>query len=156
MTFEELKAEIETGPLSAELAAPWAAGEYQTVCNILNDKRITVLDPISPSKVVIWAAKTDAKRKLEAHKNDLGPVGAIADAALLVVTSGTVPQLDLSDPDVAGMFGALVGSGIFTQAEADLLRSQGERKISRLEQLGWDALTVESGQLQAAKELGNV
>lgn len=138
MTPAELKAEITTGPLSAELAPFVAAGNDGAIAAALNDKtRGTVM----PKYRLI-----SARGVLSEYSG--GPVDAAAVLDKLEAAAATVPAIkwvlsflrsdgiDIGSPVTQGMLDQLVTGGVLTATEAGNLKALGISPASRAEVLG--------------------
>lgn len=132
MTPAELKTEIETGPLAAELAPFIAAGNDGAIAGVLNEHR----------------GSTKLLSRLVSARAVLGeyPGGPMAGAAVLdklEAASGTISAvkwvmsylksdgIDIGSPATQGMLDQLAASGVITSDEATKLKSLGLVPASR-------------------------
>lgn len=138
-TALELKAEIQTGPLAAELAPFVAAGNDLQVAAILNRQDIA-------------GKKRAAMTDLVNYLSDQGILANIADAALDTAATGhaaarkVVATLRLStelgvtniNMERAGnqaLIGNLVSAGLMTGAQANGVKALADTLLSRAETL---------------------
>lgn len=140
-TPTELKTEIQTGPLAAELAPHVTAGDHIAIAGVLNRpdygtivyQRMvnfrTVMAEIDP---VTGASILD---KLEAAASTVSAI----KWALYGIKSDT--GIDVGHPATRAQIDALVAGGVLTSTEGAQLKSLAERMGSRAEAL-WGAGTV--------------
>ena len=133
MTPAELKTEITTGPLAAELATPYAARDVVEVHRLLHLPRasmqvnrgaIPMDDFLSDFAGPIKAAITNANLTLQAKWKDY----------LTYLLRGKV-TVNVSGARFAPFLAEAVTDGLMTQAAADAIKT---RNGSRMEQLGWN------------------
>lgn len=130
--FTALKAELTSDPLQLGYAAADNAGKAA----LLRGASSTSQGPIPMSQVVIWAARTGVRTRLEAHAaNAADPLNSAA-LAVLDAFKGGLPTLDVNNPAVATMLGAFQQAGDFTaQQQTDLL-ALGVVNVARWKTLG--------------------
>lgn len=120
----ELKTEIQTGPLSSELAPHVTAGNTQAIrrshADILNRQR-TVMAELGPD---VGASILD---KLEVVSSTVSAV----KWAMYGIKSDS--GIDVGHPATRSKIDALVASGVLTAAEGAQLKSLAERPGSRAE-----------------------
>lgn len=129
VNFEVLKSEIANDP--SGLGYKNAPSNKDIISSLLNPD-VPVQIPVTTSKFIHWALQFDAIRKIEAHAQKDGQ----ARALLFLINSPTGINLDLSDPDIKGIFDSLVSAGVFKQEEVDALASGSTILKSRAEILG--------------------
>ena len=137
MTPAELKAEIETGPLAAELAPFVTSGNDAAIANTLNEPR---------GSVMLRERLVSARGVLADY-----PGGAAAGAAVLdklEAAAASVPAvkwvmsflrsdgIDIGSPATQAMLDQLAQGGLITQDEANNLKSLGFGPASRAMTLG--------------------
>lgn len=138
MTPAELKTEITTGPLAAELAQFVAAGNDGQVAAILNDKRFTKTQRVPLRDIVrylldngVWLTIVDKAADVAASQ-----AKSAARVFLEVQKMGFVESLDMGKPSSQGMLSALVAAGTMTAAHQTALTNMGVVPASRAEVLG--------------------
>jgi hypothetical protein len=130
---QALKKEIQDDPEHLG----YAGKSPSQVADLLNEKRFTRNYPIPLKKVLIWGAKTGALGKLDAAAKDTqNPLQSVAMAALRVLDGSVSDSLDLSDPDVMALIGALTQAGIFSAQSVQALSQIQAIPASRAEILG--------------------
>jgi hypothetical protein len=139
-TPTELRAEIESGPLAAELATPWAAGNDTAVAAALNrqDRAGYV-----PARHVVASLSSDADG-FGASLIWAWTHGALADGTALNPTQKVLlarlffgadnPEYAIKYPPADLVTGCTVLGAPVALQEAILA---GEVKVSRAEELGW-------------------
>lgn len=138
MTPAELKTEITTGPLAAELAPFVAAGNDGQVAAILNDT--------TRGATMLKLTMISARGVLSGYAG--GPVAAAAVLDKLESAAATVPAIkwvmtflksdgiDIGHPATQGMLDQLATGGVLTATEAAHLKALGVFPASRAEVLG--------------------
>lgn len=137
----DLKTEIETGPLAAELAPHVAAGDDGAVVALLNAKTIDAVRSVGRHVFVRWAAKSGMRATIQdVAANAASPLRSSALALLDIIQGGGDSGIDFSDNDNIEMLGAWVALNELTQAHSDELLALATIKISRAEaSMGRDA-----------------
>lgn len=146
-TISALTTELLTDPAKLGYVAfftPTSHGNYHgddnAVCDVLNLPTTPQLRPIALADVTLWMVQTDATRRLQAHVNDAGRVGAVAQGALTFLTSPHIPLLHVNDARILSLISAMT-PGIFSAGEISALLSLGTISGSRAEAL-WGIGTV--------------
>lgn len=159
MDYAALKAEIETGPLAAELAAPWAAGNNNGVVEILNRADRPGLRTVQLSEVQSLAANRGVSRALVAAREAARREGAVAE----VVAAGDVASealwwlggidrpVDLADPGASRILGDLLSYGLASAADLAALQALASTLISRAAEAGFGVVTTDD--VRAAREV---
>ena len=134
MTPAALKTEIETGPLAAEIAPLYAAGNDIAVAAVLNSRR---------GENMLRSRLVSARAVLGEYPD--GPAAAAAVLDKLEAASATVPAvkwvmsflradgIDIGSPATQGMLDQLAAGGAITAQEATKLKSLGIVPASRAE-----------------------
>lgn len=134
MNYADLKAEIETGPLAAELAPFVASGNDIAVAAVLNSRR---------GENMLRSRLVSARAVLGEYPD--GPAAAATVLDKLEAASATVPAvkwvmsflradgIDIGSPATQGMLDQLAASGAITTGEATKLKSLGIVPASRAE-----------------------
>lgn len=177
MTPAELKAEIETGPLAAALAAPWAdtfpAEPEPPDTNPKSPMRLrwerirTRFGTLTPDAVHdLLKVLTDPTRRTRA--NEFMSRGAFLAAIsvfviplmsapeavrtkwgmLLNLATGGDADVRIARPELQGLFDLALADGLIDQTQRASFTSAGVVPCSRLDELGW---TVTAADLQNAK-----
>ena len=136
MTPQQLKAEIEGGPLAAVLAADWQAGRTGAVAARLNALGYGSLPWGVPwSTLATWAAGNGTRGAIEDHAgNPASPVRSICLAVLDTLRGSLqTTMLDLTSPATAALLAGLVAAGVMTAAQRAELVTIGTRPASRIE-----------------------
>jgi len=146
--IDPLIVEIRDDPLGAG----YAGMSEEDVSLALQMKNRVVQGPVDARKVLRWSASTDGINSLRvAAASGNKDKRRLADAALAMLTSPHVSELDVSDAEIGQMLGALVALGVLTQADVDALKTRGQRSISRVEELNLD--DVRPGRITEARKL---
>lgn len=138
MTPAELKAEIQTGPLAAELAPFAAAGNDGQVAAILNDKRFTKTQRVTLKDIVRYLLDNGVWLTIIDKAADTAASQAKSAARVFVEVQkmGFVESLDMNKASSQGMLSALVAAGTMTAAHQTALTNMGVVPASRAEVLG--------------------
>lgn len=133
MNIQALKTELAAGH---PVTGPYSADHAQAAAQ-LNAKNRAVLWPLPMRSVLRWAARHDGVFALEQAASSGAPgKRKLAKAALEMIRSPHVTELDLTDAEISGMLAALVAEGVFTAAQRDDLVALATVTISRAEELG--------------------
>lgn len=110
--------------LATELVKPAYDGlSDQEAADLLNAPGPPAPGIVPPNKLLMWAAATGARARVEAGKTD-ATIGSICLTVCDLLTTGSI-GLDVSDAGNLQMLGILVQSGICTQAQAAALVALG-------------------------------
>ncbi len=155
-TLDALRDEILTDPthlgyMQWQHQAPHGPyhGDDGMVCTLINQPRYPVLRSISLMDVTLWMVENDGARRLAEFASDAGPIGAIAQGALTMLTSPHIPLLDCENPRVLKLMQALVPK-VFQQQELDQLLALGTVLQSRAEVLWGKGCGVDQNQVANA------
>ena len=133
----DLKTEIQSGPLAAELAQHVAAGNDAAIADILNRRYILVTGCVDRATFAMWCGSTGLRAAIQDHAgNAASPLRAIALTLLDFLQGGVAPSLDLAKPANLGMLAAWVAAGAITPEQRTELMEMATHVISRAEQLG--------------------
>lgn len=112
------------GALRERLQEPDVADQSdQAAADLLNSPGPSIPGIVPPNKLLMWAAATGARARVEAGKTD-ATIGSICLTVCDLLTTGSI-GLDVSDAGNLQMLGILVQSGICTQAQAAALVALG-------------------------------
>lgn len=136
MTPIELKAEIETGPLAADLAPFVAAGNDGMVAEILNDKRYTGLSARIVNARTVMAEYPAGPAAAATLLDKLDSLSASVPAVKWAMGFIKGDGIDIGHPSTQGMLDQLAAGGLITTAEAANLKQMGVVPKSRAEVLG--------------------
>lgn len=136
MTPTELKAEIETGPLAADLAPFVVAGNDGQVAAILNDKRYTGLSARIVNARTIMAEYPAGPAAAATLLDKLDSLSASVPAVKWAMGFVRADGIDVGHPSTQGMLDQLAAGGLITTAEATNLKQMGVVPKSRAEILG--------------------
>lgn len=144
-TPSELRAEILSGPLAAELATPWAAGNDSAVAGVLNRRDRT---GYIPARHVVASLLSDADG-FGASLIWAWVHGALADGTALNPTQKVLlarlffgadnPEYAIKYPPSEIVAGCTALGAPNPLKDAILA---GEVKVSRAEELGWGGVSV--------------
>lgn len=140
MTPAQLKQEILTGPLAAELAGPWGRGEDLAVAEILNRVDRPGRVPIDELKLVMYdqdiygKAQTVINLPVPEHESGRQFYGL---CHTLVGMIRDLRDVNVQNPVFVGGLNALVAAGWITRAQADQIAALANNRVSRAQQLGW-------------------
>ena len=148
MTDAQLKAEIESGPLSATLAAPWAAGNDTETARILNVKDRPGLVPLDELSAYCLAANvTGGVQALDSLPvgTDLGGgatmtlqiKGMLKTVLTLMLTDFRLTYADVLLPAFGAACDGLIALGVMVAADKTALLAMSANRDSRASQLGW-------------------
>jgi hypothetical protein len=140
MDYQALKTEIETGPLSAEIAPYLANGNLDGVLGVLNDLRFSrvadtyvnarrLMSLLGAAEAVVILDKLDAAKASDAR---------LKWAMNFMVNGG----VNLGDPETRLALEDLALSGVLTNEERDTLKALAEVPASRAELLFGRRLTL--------------
>ena len=132
MDLEKLKTVHDTAPAEATATAE-AFLEWGNTPSI--EKPI----PITMRQAMRWMALTDGFFQLEKGiASGSKDQHRICRAAIEMIRSPHIDTLDLSDPEIGGMFDALVSFGLFTAEQKLLLMGMATETLSPFEDAGLD------------------
>ena len=146
MNYSILVSEISDDPSNRGYAGMSDA----EVAVSLNTADRIIQRPVPIKQILRWSAAVDGIYRLR-EASSTGPKDKrrLADAALQLLNHPHIDELDVTDPEIAGMLEALVSFGVFTAAERDALIDRGKVTISRAEELGLGQVKV--GYVQRAR-----
>lgn len=137
MTPQELKAEIQTGPLAADLAPHVASGNDGKIHAILHENRFTKNEQVPLRDIVrylldnnLWLAIVDATASLH------GGAKQAARTFVEIQKMGFIESLDMSKPTAATLLNGLVDGAIITTSHRNAIVAMGKTPASRAEVLG--------------------
>ena len=134
MNYADLKAEIETGPLAAELAPFVAAGNDVAVAEILNSKRgETKLHSRMVSSRAVLGEYPDGPMAGAAVLDKLEAAATSISAVKWVMSHLKADGIDIGSPATQGMLDQLATTGVITADEAEKLKVLGRVAASRAE-----------------------
>lgn len=137
------KNEIQTGPLAATLATPFAKGDDGTVAGLLNAKTVSVVRSISRHTFVKWAAKSGMRAIIQDEAaNAASPLRSSALALLDIIQGGGTEGIDFSDVDNSNMLAAWVAFGKLSPVHRDELLALATILISRAEEASGQDATI--------------
>jgi hypothetical protein len=111
---------------------------------LLNAHSFTKRKPISLNRVLIWAARNSIITKLEAGAtNQNNTVVNICKAALILLQSGALAELDVTHNDNLQMIDALVTANVFQANDRMALLALGDQPASRADVLGFASASHE-------------
>jgi hypothetical protein len=144
MTDAQLKAEIESGPLAATLAAPWAAGNDTETARLLNDATLRTRPRDLPhGEFVGWMIMTDTIDAVEAARDGFTNSDATTQATVRQVCRRAVrvfetPALEVVfAADLTPLVGLLATVAVVTEEVRDSLTARLVENCSRATELGW-------------------
>jgi hypothetical protein len=136
-----LLAELQSGPLSTEIAPHITSGNDGAIAELLNAPYSTVTGSISRSLFAIWVAETGMRGVIRDHAlNPSSPLRSIA-ISIEDFLGGAAETLDFSKAQNVAMLAAWVAAGGCTQEQADDLISRCQVPVSRAEQIMGRAVT---------------
>ena len=148
--YEILVPELRDDPLGRG----YAAMNPQQVLDDLNTAYRTTTQPVTARQIVRWSASWDAFYSLKnAASGGQEDKRKLAEAALEMVSNPHIPDLDVVDPGIAGMFSALVSLGVLEQEAMDALKAMAVVTITRAAELGLSG--VSDGNIVSAWEIIN-
>lgn len=134
MNYAALKAEIETGPLAAELAPFVASGNDATVADVLNARRgATMLRSRLISARAVLGEYPDGPAVAATVLDKLEAAAPSIPAVKWVMSFMKADGIDIGSPATQGMLDQLAASGVITPDEAKKLKSMGIAPASRAE-----------------------
>ena len=133
----DLKTEIQSGPLAAELAQHVAAGNDAAIADILNRRNILVTECVDRGTFAMWCGSTGLRAAIQDHAGNVAsPLRAIALTLLDFLQGGVAPSIDLAKPANQMMLAAWVQAGAITAEQRTELLAMATHVISRAEQMG--------------------
>lgn len=137
MTPLELKTEIQTGPMAAELAPFVASGNDSAIADALNAKRgSTMLRSRLMSARGVLGDYPDGPAAGAAVLDKLEAASASIPAVKWVMSFLKAEGIDIGSPATQGMLDQLAAGGVLTTDEATKLKALGLMPASRAEILG--------------------
>ena len=134
MDYRALADEIEADPLGRGYAGMTDA----EVADSLSTGDIMAQRDIPLPTVYLWGVATsglsDVRAAAESHAS--AAVRGLCAAALGMLALPSATVLSVTNPEVSGMLGALVATGVLTADKRDNLLARGQSLISRADQLG--------------------
>lgn len=139
----QLRTEIETGPLAADLAPLWADGNDVGVAAVLNDPaRRSAVFPMTVGDFANWLAGAGLLRKINDAKSHADETVASLSLLLMWKIQGDPGRtVDPRDVETQGMFAAFVAVGIALDAHVTAFTAACARSCSRAAELGWAPVT---------------
>lgn len=134
MTPAELKAEIETGPLAAELAPFVVSGNDAAIAAVLNERRGgTMLRSRLVSARAVLGEYPGGPQAAAVVLDKLEAAAASVPAVKWVMSFLKADGVDIGSPATQGMLDQLAAGGLITADEATKLKSLGYAQASRAE-----------------------
>lgn len=155
-TPAELRAEIESGPLAAELATAWADTRRLDLRNIqiaavLNDRRFEGKRPVSTVELERLAFRRGVISKLEIGKDNVSDTVRGLCRTALRVFDGQLSEVDMENAATIALFDGLVTAGIFNEADRAAAFGLADSTISRAEQEWGAGTAIEPADVEAAR-----
>ena len=155
-SLSALSTELLTDPTSLGYSACYAQsthgnyyGDDNSLADLLNTKRYATVSDVVMTDVHLWMVEYDGDRRLQAHVSDPGPIGAIAQGTIRILTSPHVSTLMLTNPQIMALMSALTPT-VFSAAEISAFVAMGAGSASRAEQLWGVHTTVTPNQIAQA------
>lgn len=159
MTPAQLRTEITTGPLAAELAVAWAEGRDEEIAEVINRKNQLGYVPARPM-VAELAKRNLWGLVLYGARHRLLPDGSACPYPLFVLFAacelagfGTIsPPIRMEIGPLTAGLSAMVGAGLISTDDRDAILDH-EQKISRAEQVWGYGTTVSITDVGEARNL---
>jgi len=142
MTQKELKTEILTGPLAAELAPFVAESRHNDIKKIFNRKDIPAKRKLSPTGILMYCVGTGIINKIIKAQKVAGESNDTAQELMWILTKLSV-DIDIESTLAVSLFGKLLTAGLISQTDVLALQAMADNNedgtphlISRAEQLG--------------------